>query len=378
MKIAVDGMLLRAPFSGVETSILNLARALAESGGEDVHFFVPGKFPESDLRSEHFTTRRSAVPGHLRPVRILWEQAVLPYLLSREHFDLLHAPGYVAPVAATVPVVITLYDLMALRSPQWCKPTNRLHYGMLLARSARKAAGIIVPSACTRHDVLEILAVDEEKVRVIPLGVGEEYRVVHDEAALDRVRRRYGLPRRFILFTGRNEPKKNLPGLVDALRLLKTQGQLPHQLVVVGDKGWRGGATERRIRQRGLAGDVRMVGFVPTADLVLLYNMADLFVFPSLYEGFGLPPLESMACGTAVVASNRGAVPEVVGDAALLIDPADVPALADAVSNVLGKESLKNALVQKGLARARLFSWKRAAEATEKFYRDVFRDGQTT
>lgn len=378
MKIALNAMLLRPPFSGVERSIEHLARNLAVTAGEDIHCFVPRTYPGPDIEGIRFRMRRTVLPTRFRPVRLLWEHAILPRLLRREGFDLLHAPGYIAPLTPDVPVVVTLYDVMALRFPQWCKPANRFHYRHLLPRSACGAHGIIVPSRATRNDVLNLLPVSEARLRVIPLGIDEQFQPVRDPARLEQVRQALGLTPPFILFSGGHEPKKNLPGLLRALHRLEADGALRHTLVVVGGKGWPDHAARRVLRDHELSRRVCFTGFVSDRDLVALYTMADLFVFPSLYEGFGLPPLEAMACRTPVVCSNRGALPEVVGDAAVQVDPEAPHALADAIARALRDPGLRADLVKKGTQRAQHFSWPRTARATEAFYREVIHgEGRT-
>jgi glycosyltransferase involved in cell wall biosynthesis len=371
MKIAIDGMLLRPPFSGVETAIWSLCRALAEAGTEEYVAFVPKTFGESPPETRRFHIRRSLLPTQLRPVRIAWEQLALPPTVATGRFDLLHAPGYIAPLGCRVPVVLSVYDVIALRYPRWCTVTNRWHYGLMLPASARKARGIIVPSEATKRDLLAFVGIRDDKVRVIPLGVGAPFGVVRNRDELARVRTRYGLPERYLLFVGQQEPKKNLAGMVEAFAMLKTQEDSALKLVVAGREGWGGGAVRRRVRARGLANEILFLGFVPREDLAPLYSMAELFVFPSLYEGFGLPLLEAMACGLPVVCSQRGALPEVAGDAAVLVDPDHPAEIARAISEVVASPGLKQSLVQRGLRRAQSFTWRKTAEATEKFYRQI-------
>lgn len=372
MKIAVNGMLLSRRSSGVEVSILNLARALSRFGSEDYLFYVPARFPERKPEGTHFRTIKTGVPAHFRPARILWEQFVLPEIISRERVDLLHAPGYIAPLRANVPVVITLYDIIALLFPGWCKVSNYLHYRIFLPLSVKKAAGIIVPSDFTGRDVVKRFPVAENKVRVIHLGVNSDFRVIRDDDRFSLLRKKYDLGEKFILFVGKQEPKKNLVRLVEAFHGLRSQGSIRHKLVVAGEKGWQCSPIFRRIRELGLQAEVVFTGFIPPEELPYMYNMADLFVFPSLYEGFGLPPLEAMACGVPVVCSNRGAIPEVVGDAALLFNPLDIPGMAGAMKEAITNHQVRRDLVNKGMERAKLFSWQKTAEATEHFYREVY------
>ena len=356
MRIAIDGMLLGRRFSGVEGSIANLAQALATSGQHDFTFY---------------TQESTRWPVRFRLIRILWEQLVLPALLARHRFDLLHAPGYVAPILAPVPVVITLYDLIALSHPELCTPSNRRYYRLMVPASVRKAARIIVPSRATRTDLLQHFPAATDKVRVIPLGIGSEFRVIRDVEAFGRLRRKHRLPERFILFVGGLEPKKNLPRLIEAYRLLRQNPAMPHQLVIAGASSWDQANVRRSIRTQGLEDSVTLTGFVPSEDLPLLYNMADLFVFPSLYEGFGLPPLEAMACGTPVIVSDRGALPEIAGPAAMVTDPLAPGKMATAMEAVLTGDSVRADLIARGLSHAGQFSWAAAGAATEAVYAEA-------
>lgn len=371
MRVAVDGMLLSRCVSGVEFSILNLVEALTEYGVEDYRVFAPKQLDGNAIASDRVDVVASRLPVHWRAVRIFWQQAVLPHAARRGGADLVHAPGYIAPVLSSLPVVITVYDLIAILHPRLCKAANRLHYRLLLPWSIRKARGIVVPSEATRCDVLRRFGVDEKKVRVIPLGVEDAFRVARADAAGAALRERLGTSERFILFVGQHEPKKNLVRLVEAFHHLKTKERLPHRLVLAGKEGWACAPLNRRIRELGLEDDVVRPGFVPGEDLVRLYNMAELFVFPSLYEGFGLPPLEAMACGTPVVCGNRGALPEVAGGAALCVDPYDTGAIAAAMGRVLRDDDLRATLVAAGLARSAEFTWRRTAAATEAFLREI-------
>ena len=371
MRAGIDGMLLSRCCSGVEVSIRNLARSLARWGQEEYVLYVPAGFPEHDVTGPRFRTKRIAVAAHVRTLRILWEQIALPSRLAGDACDLAHAPGYLAPLRARVPVVITVYDLIALQYPRWCKPLNRMNYRVFLPLSVRKADGIIVPSRATAEAVRSVFPHAAEKVKIIPLGVDPAFRVIPDPSLREETRRRLGLPFRFILFVGRHEPKKNLTALIDAFHLIRSHGGCACKLVLAGTEGWRQEPVRRRIRQLGLEAEIVFPGYVSQETLPLLYNLADVFVFPSLYEGFGLPPIEAMACGVPVVCSDGGALPEVTGDAALRVDPSDTPRLAAAIQSVMQDSELRRQLIEKGLRRAQALQWEAAVRATEAFYREV-------
>jgi glycosyltransferase involved in cell wall biosynthesis len=304
-------------------------------------------------------------------VRIVWQQCVFPVAAAKGGFDLIHAPGYVAPLATGLPVVLTVYDLIALEHPQWCRRSNRLHYRLLLPRSIRKAKRIIVPSAATGRDLVRRFPASGNVIRVIPPGVRQGLQPVREAGALEAVRNRYARGDRYVLFVGNLEPKKNIAGLIRAFHHLKAGGGIAHRLVIAGRRGWKCGDVFTQVRELGLAGEVDFAGFVPLRGLAALYSAADAFVFPSLYEGFGLPVLEAMACGTPVVASDRGALPEVVGDAGLLVDPRRPEDIARALRDVLSGAELRRTMIEKGLKRAGVYSWRKAAGETENVYAEA-------
>ena len=376
MRIAYDGLLVNRCVSGVESAILQLARALARGGEDEYRFYLRADSPQPDVRGPHAVTERCRLPRRSRLARILYEQTVLPWRVRAASADLLHAPGYLAPVASTVPVVITVYDLIALRFPQWCKRSNVLNFRLQMPLSMRRARRILVPSQATRDDLVSRFPRAAGKVRVVPLGVDAAFQPCADPDRRAAVRRRYSLPERFILFVGHNEPKKNLPGILAGYCELRKSGAAAPPLVIAGARGWGCAAVDRQWRDSGLAGAVIFTGFVAADDLPVLYSLADLFVFPSLYEGFGLPPLEAMACGTPVVASNRGSLPEVLGDAALQVDPSQPEALARAMRDVLSDAGLRQCLIERGRTRAATFTWERTARLTEACYHECFGSGR--
>lgn len=371
MRIAYNGALLSRHFSGVEVAIFGLVRALAEFGRHDYTLFVPPRSSAAACGNERLTVCSTRLPTRLRPFRVLWEQAVLPHTVTRDAFDLLHAPGYIAPLSAGVPVVLTVYDLIALKFPEWCHATNRWHYSFMLPRSIRRADAIIVPSEATRRDVVEWFPDVEERLTTIPLGIRDDFRPVIDATVRADVRSRLGLPEHFVLFVGNTEPKKNLVRLLDAYSRLKRENTVVPDFVIAGCDAWGHDAVVGRIKTLGLGDNVHVLGFVPQADLPCLYSMASLCAFPSLYEGFGLPPLEAMACGVPVLTSDRGSLPEVVADASLVVDPENVDSMAAGLNRLLCDSELRAALVARGRERADRYTWRRAVAATEELYERI-------
>ena len=378
-RIGVDALLLRPAMSGVGRAIHHLVEHLPREGPE--YRFVFYHSPRVSLPGESGRSnacfRQALFPTSLRPARILWQQAALPHLLRLDGVQLLHAPAYTAPVAAAVPVVLTIYDTIALKFPQFCKRLNVLHYRLAMPPSARRAARIIVPSEATKEDVVKELRVAEEKIRVIPLGVSREFRPVEDREELARVRAELGLPERYILFTGNIEPKKNLKSLVEAFAEAHRSGRITHRLVIAGRKGWRCSDVFRAVKALRLQGIVKFLDGVAQRFLPALYSGASVFVFPSLYEGFGLHVLEAMACGTPVVTTDAGALPEVAGDAALKVSPRSVRELGTAIEKITTNRFLAKKLRTLGLERAKGFPWAETARRTIAVYAEVLQGACT-
>jgi glycosyltransferase involved in cell wall biosynthesis len=292
--------------------------------------------------------------------------------LSMDRFftgvDLFHATEHLLPRFSSVRTVFTLHDLIFLFHPETHKPLNRWFLTLMMPRFLRAADAVIAVSECTKRDAVRFYGIPEEKITVIYEGVNPRFRPASPET-IAAVRARYGLPEHFILYVGTIEPRKNLTALLEAFHHLLATHDL--RLVIVGKKGWLYEGFFRRLRELGLEDRVIFTGYVPDEDLPAIYSAADLFVFPSLYEGFGLPVLEAMACGTPVICSNTSSLPEVAGDAALLVDPTDVRALAGAMERALTDEHLRSELMAKGLERARWFTWEKAAAKTLEVYRGV-------
>jgi glycosyltransferase involved in cell wall biosynthesis len=326
------------------------------------------------LRMHGWETRVSPWRTERPPARILWEQVAQPWALRRDGVDLVHAPVYVGPLATGRPLVVTIHDLSFFRYPELFPKGNRLYLQRLTQLSAGRAARLIADSQSTRRDVQEILGVSRSQVDVIYPGVGAEMRPLEDAQRLAALRARYGLPERFILCVATLEPRKNILLLLEAMALLCERTDLPHRLVIAGGKGWFYETLDARVQALGLQERVLWPGFVPDGELPLWYNAAELFVYPSRYEGFGLPPLEAMACGTPVIVSDQSSLPEVVGEAGLQLPPDDPEAWALAMAELLEAPARRQALGQAGLQRAQGLTWEATARATAELYWQVLDD----
>jgi len=321
------------------------------------------------FRADGVEVAPSRLPTSRPPVRILWEQTFLPLELARRRIDLLHAMAFVTPVLCAVPSVVTVYDVSFALFPESFRPFNRWYLTIMTRRSVRKARAVLAISQNTANDLRRLWGVPREKIHLAYCGVDDIFRPA-PQGEVHAFREARGLPAQYILFVGTLEPRKNVVRLVEAFALLKKQG-LPHKLILAGGKGWMYEPIFEAVERLGLESEVIFPGFVPRQELPLWYNGAGVFVYPSLYEGFGLGPLEAMACGTPVVVSDRASLPEVVGDAGLTVPPDDVSALAEAMAAILREPTLAAQLRERGLRRAREFTWERTAQATVQAYESV-------
>ncbi len=373
MKVAVNAMILGPRDAGVGVWTRGLLRALArvDLENEYVVFHRAGAAPLGlPADAENFRLVSVRVPTSSRLSRIAWEQLALPPMLRSVRADVLHCPAYVMPCLAGVPTVVTLHDLLVFTHPGLCKRLNVLHYRLMLPVTLRRAALIHCTSHWTRRALCALLRGAAPRARVVHPAVDEIFRPP-DGAAVGSFLRERGLDKPPFLFVGNVEPKKNLPLLLEAAAQLKAQGKLRRKIALVGSEGWPGVRLGARIAELGLEGDVVRWGYLPRERLPLVYASALALVFPSEVEGFGIPPLEAMACGTPVITTGRGGLAESVGGAALTVPKLEAGALAEAMLELEGSQELQSRLRQAGLRRARLFDWDEAAGRIVEIYREA-------
>ncbi|MCL4507731.1 MAG: glycosyltransferase family 4 protein [Chloroflexi bacterium] len=298
--------------------------------------------------------------------RIRVEQFETPRILRELRADLYHGMAFVAPLRAPCPTVITVHDLSFITRPHTHKLFNRTYLRLFTRWSCRRAARVIADSEWTKRDVVALLGVNPEHVDVIPLGVHTRYRPL-PRAQVVAFQQTNRIGAHSVFFLGSLEPRKNLPVLVEAFA--RVLARIPNAtLLVGGSPGWKYQAIFERIAALGLKDKVRFIGQIEQEQLPLWYNACAAFAYPSLYEGFGLPALEAMACGAPVVTSNATSLPEVVGDAGMMVAPDDIAGLAEALAQVLSDDGLRRELREKSLRRAAGFTWKRSAELTLACY----------
>ncbi len=372
MRIAIDVRTVTPVRSGIGNYVLNLVRGLRRVGPEQELLLV-GRPPNLDLLAD------PAHPGPVLATRLshenhplgdLWEHLWLPGTLRREGVQVMHGPAAMLPLLGrSCAGVVTIHDLVAFLQPETIPRKYALYMQWLIGRVVRKATRIISVSHHTKRDLVEVLGVDPRRVAVVHEAAAPEFRPETDPAALEKVRRRYGIHKPFFFHVGNIEPRKNLVRLVKAYLSLRPRLQGRVQLVLSGQKGWLTGPLFRQLDGLNLADDIIFTGFLPQEDLPLLMSAARAFVFPSLYEGFGLPALEAMSCATPLITSNISSLPEIVGAAGLLVDPLDEGAIAEAMWRVFSDDDLHQELSRAGLERTRLFSWERTARQTLAVYR---------
>lgn len=358
--------------AGVSRFTEQMVRALQERDtGASYSVFLNdtarGGFIDSANMRFHYTRLPAGKPA----VRILWEQMVLPALAAR--LDVLHCPVNVLPLSAPCPAVLTIHDLTFLRYPERFRPERQRYLAALTRVSAKRARRIMTDSANTKADVTELFDVPPERIEVVYPGLDDAVFHPFPEDELTEFRRRKGLPETFILYVGTLEPRKNVASLVRAFALLSERGVSEVPLVIGGGRGWMYDEIFAEVERSGQSDQVVFPGYIPPEELAQWYAAATVFVYPSLYEGFGLPALEAMACGTPVIVSNTSSLPEVVGDAGIQVDPLRTDELAEALVEVLQSKAKREQMAQAGLLQAASFTWNKAAQQLMQIYRQASR-----
>jgi len=369
VRVAIDARKLHD--YGIGTYVRNLLRELARQDDDAEYVLIcpPADVPELGALGSRFHPVADRSGNYS-----MREQFGLPLTLARARVDLFHAPHYVVSPFIRQPFVVTIHDCIHLRFPQYLPSRAAFHYARVMMRmSARRSRRVLTVSQASKDDILHYLGVPAAKVEVIYNALDERLALVPTPDEVDRVRQRFLLTSPFILYAGNIKPHKNVDRLIEAFSILRRRGVEDVKLLIIGDEISKYPNLRRLVHRFQLHQHVRFLGFVPDATLAVLYRLASVFVFPSLYEGFGLPPLEAMAAGTPVITSNVSSLPEVVGDAALLIDPMDAGAIANAIERVLNEPRLQAELVRKGAERIKAFSWERSVARVREVYGELAR-----
>ena len=370
MRIAIDAHTVGTKLGGNESYAVNLIEALAEIDSVN-HYTI---YVTTNEARDRFSNRwanfkvRSTLP-HTPLIRI---PITLSAELRKNPVDVLHVQ-FTAPPFAPCPVVVSIHDLSFEHLPQTFNRRSRTQLRLTVRHSARRAARILSLSEHTRRDIIETYGIKPQRVTAIPLAAPEHFGPILDTRELQRVRHNYGIDRDYILSVGSIQPRKNLARLVRAYASLRGEcsaDELP-RLVLVGKCAWLYDETLRALDETNVKDAVVLTGYVPESDLPALYSGALCFVYPSYFEGFGLPPLEAMKCGAPVIVGNKTSLPEVVGDAALAVDPFDIDSIAGAIRRLINDSALRRELSVKGQKRATEFNWRETAKKTLAVYKEV-------
>jgi glycosyltransferase involved in cell wall biosynthesis len=373
MRVAIDYTAAIHQAAGIGRFVRCLVQALAEIDHNNEYLLVYADPPRGVQpllpQAPNFTGRR--IPLSDRALAAVWHRLnmPIPVELITGPVDIFHSPDFVLPPVRRGVKVLTVHDLAFLLRPECADAKLREYLEKAVPRSVARADFIMADSVNTQDDLICLLGVPLNKVQVVPGGVESRFKPVEDPALLDGMRRRMSGGAPFILSVGMIEPRKNLIRLIEGFELLKTRYHAPHRLVLVGKRGWLSDGIYQRAKSSPVAKEILFPGYVADDDLPLLYSSAELFAYPSLYEGFGLPPLEAMACGTPVVSSSSSSLPEVVGGAAIMVDPEDSEGLAEAMANALANTVLRRQMIAAGIEQSGRFTWKASAEKLLQIYK---------
>ncbi len=355
MNVGIDARPASGKRTGIGYYTRNLIRALDGKGGLRYTCFTGDR--NNDLNT---------------PERIYWENIRLPWLVRRSKVDLLHIPGFAGPLfKCGRRKVTTVHDLIGMIYPRNLDFASRFYWQKWLPACIGSSDAVIADSENTRTDILRLLRVPESRVHVVPLAVEEKFSPGAGTGRFETVRAKYGLPAEFMLTVGTVEPRKNVHGLIAAAALYFRERDTGLHVVVVGSKDWGYDQAGRKMEELGIRDRVRFTGYIEEEDMPVVYNMAKFFVYPSFYEGFGLPVLEALSCGIPVICSGVSSLPEVAGDAAILIDPGNVTELKEAVRSLDEDPRLLSAMSRRALRQAGKFSWQSTAERTLEVYKKL-------
>jgi glycosyltransferase involved in cell wall biosynthesis len=384
MRIGINALFLQKPATGMGQHLLHLLHGLDSLDDKDQQYMLLApRFRRA------YTVRAPQLSDRFREVEVVsalarlgenveqvwWEQVGIVLAGMRQKIDLLHCPYWSNPLWSPWPTVVTVHDVIQFVLPEYAwRKISRVYFGLVSA-GARRAQAVITVSECSKQDIMKILGLGPERIHVIGNAVDASLYPVRDAWLLANVRERYGVAPRFVLYFGGFDLRKNVPRLIEAYARLPAALRREYQLVIAGRYQYLGHPLypdpRETVRLLGLEGNVIFTGQIREQDKAPLYSAATVFAFPSLYEGFGMPVLEAMACGTPVVTSNVSALPEVAGDAGLLVNPYSPEAITEALAELLESAARRDDLSRRGLERARRFTWPQVAEQTVRVYKQI-------
>lgn len=386
MRIAINGFYWGQPTIGSGQYVRSLVKAMAQlNPGNEYVIIVPRENALSDEITPlpDFGERVFLYPERLSFLRVSeniaklnFEQSGFPRACKREHVDVAHVPYFASPSSPPVPTVVTVHDLIPMILPLYRGTIFVQMYTQLVANAARRANAVIADSECTKRDIVSRLGIDPNRVHIIYLAADARFKPISDPAQIAAVRTRFDLPEKFLFYLGGYDQRKNIRVIIEAFSLLPELYEEGFRLVLGGASRGAGSDMfpdpQKMVAQIGLNEDaVRFLGWVCEEDKAGLYASATIFLFPSLYEGFGFPPLEAMASGTPVISSNAASLPEIVGDAGMLVEPEGAVAWAESIRATLKDKTLLAKMRERGVAQAKQFSWERAARETLAVYESI-------
>ncbi|MHB8168722.1 MAG: glycosyltransferase family 4 protein [Thermoleophilia bacterium] len=374
MRIGIDARLL-IHRRGMGNFVYNLLMELAKLPGDEQYILYV-----DDRRAAEHAPRDSRFVVKLLSPKLypLWEQISLPLAIKRDRLDALHCPANTAPLCLPkhLKLVLTIHDVMFLlpktflpQSPSLYQRIGRMYYRLVAPQAAKKATCIMTVSKHSMRDIADKLNIPNEKIRVIYESGNVQCCRLPDSSSVVDVKQRYAIDGQFILALGALDPRKNTLGVLRSFTHLKKLTPLPIRLVVAGLSREAKNQFQTFVSEMSLDGQVILLGFITEQDLVALYHGADVFLYPSLYEGFGMPVLEAMVCGTPVITTSAGSIPEVAGDATLFVDPKNPEEIAHAILQIISDTELRNRMIGKGLEQAKQFSWAKTAKQMLEIYR---------
>lgn len=379
MKIAIDALSAKSPYHGMGIYVSNLLRYIVPK--EAMHNYVlyckSANFLDQGIINNHrLVIKKILLP---RSVRVIWELSLLASSLKHEKVDIFWGPCNFLPPSKVCKYIVTLHDLSSFTFSKSYPFVRRLYYQYLILNAIRRADYIVTVSQSTKQDLMKLFSVPENKIKIIYNGVDKIFQPIDTADRLNQIKEKYRLPEKFIFTVGVMEPKKNTEGIIRAYAELQKNHPASYnlhriKLVIGGSRryGWKNSKIFQLIQSFNLWDDIVFTDFIEHEDLPEVYNLASVFVFPSFYEGFGLPVIEAMACGTPVITSNISSLPEIAGDAAVLVNPYDTAEIANKIQEILNDEKMRRQMVDQGLINAKRFSWETASKQILKLFDEVF------
>lgn len=370
LRIGIDATAIPSNRVGAGVYTFNLVKYLSIIDKKNQYYIFGSPSTIDEWRIKQTNIKFLKVNNRYRPLRILWEHTMLPLLVKKFNLDILHSPHYTSPLIKTSHSVVTFHDMIFFIYPSLHTLFKRYYFKKMMLASLKHADAIIAVSESTKNDILKYCRVSPSKISVI-LEAADGIFKPSAYNSIEYICKKYGLEsKKYILFTGLLEPRKNVPVLLKAFAGIRQKGH-EIKLAIVGRQGWMYNEIFKTIKQLNLEQHIVFTGYVPETELPHLYSGAAVFVYPSLYEGFGLPVLEAMSCGTPVITSNISSMPEIVGNAALTINPHNHHELMQAIEKIIADSNLSISLKSRGLKRATEFSWEKTAIETLKVYHNV-------